>query len=164
MEIERKFLIRAIPGGKIKKVAFTSQGYFSFDPEVRFRAKQYLEPFTLKPTGDMQYFATIKSAGTKVRDEVEGLISEEFFQHMTAVIGKSFITKWQYDMEHKGYEITANIVDKDLPTSFMYAEVEFDSEEEMEKFVWPWPNLLIKEVSDDPAYYMQNYWKRTRGE
>lgn len=162
MEIERKFLVRAVPGGKILKVMMHQQGYFSLDPEVRFRSRQLVDGFTLKPIADVEYFGTIKSAASTVRDEVEGPIRKEFFDHMVEVIGKPFISKMHYCIEHKEHCVDVCIVDKDLPSSFIYAEVEFENVSQMNRFVWPWPNLLIKEVSNDPAYYMQNYWKRTR--
>lgn len=162
MEIERKFLVRAIPGGHIQRVNIHQQGYYSLDPEVRFRKRQTVNSLSLEPIAKPQFFGTIKSVGTRVRDEVEGPISEEFYKHMEEVIEKPFITKLQYLLEYKGREISVAIVDRDLPTSFIYAETEFESEEEMDHFVWPWPNLLIKDVTDDPEFYMQNYWKRTR--
>ena len=164
MEIERKFLLRAVPGGKILSVSEQQQGYFSLDPEVRFRTKQPVEIFTLAPNGDPTFFATIKSAASTIRDEVEGQISEDFFNHMKEKINKPFISKLQYKILHHGHVVEVSIVDKGEPTSFIYAEVEFESEAEMNKYIWPWPNILIKEVSNDPAYYMQSYWKRTRGE
>lgn len=61
-------------------------------------------------------------------------------------------------------KLVASLVDQNLTSKFIYAEVEFKNEEEMNKFIWPWPEILIKEVSDDPDWYLQNYWKRTRGE
>lgn len=165
MEIERKFLLSAVPSeGGFKKESLCMQGYYSFDPEVRFRSKQFIDPKTSEPIGDVKYFATIKSVALKVRDEVEGQITEDFFKHMEEKIGKPFIHKHQFNIEYNGRDVAASIVDEGMPTSFIYSEVEFESEEEMNNFVWPWPSILIKEVSDDPEYYMQNYWRRTRGE
>ena len=162
MEIERKFLLRAIPGGKILSANKGHQGYFSLDPEVRFRRKQNFDPITFKETEDPKYFGTIKSVGSLVRDEVEGQISKDFYYHMVDVIALPFIEKIQYVISYKEYKIEASIVDKGSASSFIYAEVEFPSEEDAIKFVWPWPNIMIKEVTGDPNYYLQNYWKKTR--
>lgn len=164
MEIERKFLIRALPPVPIVKTTLGTQGYCSFDPEVRFKSKQVINTETREPIGSKTYAATIKSTGMKVRDEVEGPISKEFYDHMVEKIGLPFIQKITNWYKHDGYELVASIVDKDLPSAFIYSEVEFDSVEEMEKFVWPWPEILIKEVSDDPDWYLQNYWKRSRNQ
>ena len=39
----------------------------------------------------------------------------------------------------------------------------FDSEEEANSYVWPFPEVFIEEVTNKPEYKMANYWKRTRG-
>lgn len=169
MEIERKFLITEIPVGdgvEVKKIAACTQGYYSFDPEVRFKSKENIDLATMAidKNGTVSYAGTIKSVGMRVRDEVEGPITKEFYDHMVEVIGKPFITKLQYTLMYHGQELVASLVDQNLTSKFIYAEVEFKNEEEMNKFIWPWPEILIKEVSDDPDWYLQNYWKRTRGE
>lgn len=162
MEIERKFLLRAIPGGKIIEAVKQHQGYFSLDPEVRFRRNQKFNPITFDEIGDPSYKGTIKSAGMAIRDEVEGPISKDFYYHMVDIIGKPFIEKLLYIIDYHGMKVEASIVDKGQYTSFIYGEVEFPSVEEADKFVWPWPNILIREVTTDPEFYMQNYWKNTR--
>ena len=44
----------------------------------------------------------------------------------------------------------------------MYAEVEFETEEDADNYVFPWPELIIREVTNEKEYKMKNYWKRTR--
>ena len=41
---------------------------------------------------------------------------------------------------------------------FAYAEVEFDSIEEAERFQMP--PFLLKDVTEDPYYSMSGYWRR----
>ena len=45
----------------------------------------------------------------------------------------------------------------------MYAEVEFNSIEEANNFVWPWPEILISEETENPEFKMKNYWIKSRG-
>lgn len=163
MEIERKFLMHSLPDGKLIRRTLGHQGYLMFDPELRVRDKTSIDISTGNVLDDTKYYATLKSVGTTIRDEVEGRISEEFYQDIAAKINEPFITKVSYIMEDpNGVEFIVSVVDPEEKTSFIYAEVEFASEEEMEKYVWPYPDKTIREVSGDPYYMMQNYWKRTR--
>ena len=164
MEIERKFLLHSIPDVKTTNHAISHQGYYLLDPELRFRDKTYMNREYTSPIKDTRYFCTVKSVSSScVRDEVEGRISKEFYDLMVGRIEKDFITKHMCTISTEdGFDIDISIVDKGSDASFIYAEVEFETIKEMETFVWPYPDNLIKEVSGDPYYAMQNYWKRTR--
>ena len=53
-----------------------------------------------------------------------------------------------------GHLLECNLVDG----KFAYAEVEFDSIEEAERFQMP--PFLLKDVTEDPYYSMSGYWRR----
>ena len=172
-EIERKFLVSGFPiiSANLIEESIIMQGYVSTEPEFRIREKQsilardgnvlYLKKNFLETK---TYKMTLKTNGDMVRNEIELDIPKDFFLDTKEMIGKPFIEKIyrKYDLPDY-YELEVSLVDKDTEHSFYYAEVEFDSEDEAEKFdIGLIPNL-IKEITDDNNYKMKNYWIKTRG-
>ena len=51
-------------------------------------------------------------------------------------------------------------MDPGSESEFIYAEIEFESEEAANEFLKP--DFLGEEVTNDDSYKMKNYWKRTR--
>jgi hypothetical protein len=45
------------------------------------------------------------------------------------------------------------------PSSFIYAEIEFDNEEDAESYIFP---IKALDVTLDNNYKMKNYWKNNR--
>lgn len=156
MEIERKWLlIGDYPKTNLKTHAMVASFYISDSPEVRLRSYMPIK-------GDLHnnspYLMTIKGEGTLVREEIEFPISIETWHDCLRFIGnKDPIIKDYYIYSIGDNEIEVSIVDGGV---FTYAEVEFSSEEEASKFVFPWKNAV--EVTDDISYKMKNYWKRSR--
>lgn len=156
IEIERKFLINAFPTNlPLKAVSQVYQAYLSIDPEVRIWRN-------VKNGGDTEYYITIKSNGGMVRTEVEIPISKDHFYTLADMLSQPFITK-----DHRKYSLPNGLllecshVDKGRDTEFMYAEIEFPSVRAAETFK---PLLsFTADVTNDPAYKMKNFWKRTRG-
>lgn len=152
MEIERKWLIKGLPS-EIYKHKYSSniqQGYISVDPEVRIRSN-------INEIHD-KYFLAIKSNGTLSRLEVEIEISKDNFASLLKLVPYDLISKKYYTYEFAGYTIEMSEVDG----KWYYAEVEFESEEDAKTFVFPFPDLVIKETTDDPDFKMKNYWTKTR--
>lgn len=104
---------------------------------------------------------TIKSLGEMVRHETELNISEDKYESLHEIFCKDLIVKIKRNyILDDGKILECNLVDKGRASEFMYAEVEFSSEEEA--LAWTPPDFLYKEVTFDNKYKMNNYWKRTR--
>lgn len=158
MEIERKWLfdMNKVPTDKATAVVDYTQAYLSVEPEVRVRTKSV-------NGGQTTYMLCIKGEGTISRIEVQkSLTKKEYFDLLE--VGKINITdvihKRYYMIPIDKYKLTVGIVDPKKDTSFSYGEIEFESEEEAEKFISP--KWFGKDVTDDLSYKMKNYWKRTR--
>lgn len=154
-EIERKFLIDSFPADlPLKRQHQVYQAYLSLDPEIRIRRNE-------KEGQDTAYFLTIKSGNGLVREEVELDITEAHFYALAKMIEHPFISK-DFRVYHLpgGLELECSLVDKGMRSEFMYAEIEFPNVDAAKNFaVFP---IFKKEVTDDPAYRMKNYWKKTR--
>lgn len=157
MEIERKWLLRTLPMRPANRKYWIEQFYLSLEPEVRLRR--------CMPNGnyenDVPYRMTLKGNGTLSRTEVETAVTEQFYQDALDMVNldpiqKHFLT---YDNVN-GHTIEISVILND--EKFVYAEVEFQSEEEAMAFEFPWPDIVIEEVTDNPDYKMKNYWKRIR--
>lgn len=154
MEIERKFLIEGFPEDlPLKEEAILHQGYISVMPTVRIRKK-----ISDKGTG---YKMTVKSAGEMVRHEVEFDIPMEKYEELAEVFCPDPIIKLKRNyVLPDGKILECNLVDEGTENEFMYAEIEFETVAEAERY--PLPPFLGKEVTFDNSYKMNNYWKRTR--
>lgn len=166
VEIERKFLINNLPPAPALAVYDVTSAYISLDPEIRIREMNLRvepnDPCTNLPHIPTRFKMTVKSPGTLTRFESETPIKEKFFNEMIEFTGKEPIKKVHYHYADGDRTIEVSIVDPGKPSSFLYAEVEFNSEEEAAAYVWPYPEILIEEVTDNPWYKMKNYWFRTR--
>lgn len=154
-EIERKFLIEAFPSNlPLKRACQVYQAYLSLDPEVRIR--RYV-----KDDQDISYLLTIKSGSGLVRREVELELSREQFYTLVEMIPVPFVSKdFRVYQLPDGLELECSLVDVGMRSEFMYAEVEFPSEEAAGRFT-PLP-FFQQEITENPAYRMKNYWKSTR--
>ncbi len=154
MEIERKFLIDNFPEHlELKEECILYQGYISVMPTVRIRKKVSQNTTSFK--------MTIKSSGEMVRHEVEFKIPEDKYNELQEVFCPNPIIKLKRNyILPDGRILECNLVDAGSETEFMYAEIEFESVEEAEKYTLP--DFLNTEVTYDNNYKMNNYWKRTR--
>ena len=146
MEIERKWLIDSFPVGMTPcEEKITYSWYVSVSPVVRLRESKG------------RYILTLKGEGHLSREEIEGEISDVFAKEIIRFTGKEPIVKTMkiYDLSD-GLKLECSAVDD----KFMYAEIEFESEEAANAFVPP--SFLGKEVTYDPQMKMNNYWERTR--
>ena len=101
---------------------------------------------------------TVKFGNGLSRKEYEAkLIDTSFFDDISAKIGtaiKKDYRRYVYEDDSGSHYIEISMVDN----SFIYAEVEFDTEELAKEFEWPWPDIVEKEVTGDPSYSMAQYW------
>ena len=151
MEIERKFLLDGFPNLAPKSESVMFQGYISTMPTVRIRSKT-------SASGKTTYKLTFKSAGEIVRQETEISITKKVYTELLNLLEAPPIKKIKktYALEG-GLTLECSFVDIE-DDSFYYAEVEFPSVEEAEKFVPP--SFLGKEITFDNAYKMNNVYAR----
>lgn len=150
METERKFLLSSFPTGlPVKEECVVYQYFLSVEPYVRIREKQ--------KNGRSSYKLTIKGDGTLSREEVEFDLDKDKFERLKNLCDKPPVEKIfkAYSLPD-GKILECSLVDKD----FYYAEVEFESETDAEKFV---PTFdFLKETTYDKNFKMNEYWKVTR--
>ena len=108
-----------------------------------------------------------KSAGYLAREEIEIELSKEDFVRLSGLIGQPLIRKVRRIYQLPGdLELEVNLVDEGLPTEFMYAEVEFSSEEQARAWDPAFCGLgdyLADDVTEQPGQSMSAFWARTRG-
>ena len=140
MEIERKFLISAPPSDLDRYASRRiEQGYISTDPTIRIRRQ------------DETYILTVKGKGRLAHEEFElPLTAESYARLMTKVEGRMIVkTRHLIPIEN---DLTIELDHFESPVKGLWlAEVEFPDIKTAEEFMPPaW---LIKDVTDDPAYY-----------
>ena len=151
-EIERKFLISQLPNLPEIKSVEIHQAYLNTQGhEVRIR-KSICEI--------TDYKMAVKSEGDICRTEIEFLIDETTYEQLLTLIGHPPIVKHYHIYRLGEYELEASIVNPHLSSTFCYAEIEFQSEEEAKAFDCAQVLNLIKEVTYDESYKMRNYWNQ----
>ena len=163
MEIERKWIfkgLKKIPefeNLELIKQDYIARTYLDLDnPEVRITKK-----INMLKGNKESYSLTVKSKDTLSRVEIQDDIPKEFYDSIHSKINYPDIWKLQnvYRMPD-GVEVVISEVDPKLEFGFVYAEIEFESEEEANKYVFPFDNVV--EVTSQREYYLGEYWKRTR--
>ena len=127
MEIERKFLVRELPGPLNQyENAALEQGYLCIGPVVRVRQE-----------GE-KYYLTYKGSGQMVREEYNLPLKEKSYLHLIAKTDGYRIRKIRYRIPLPGPE--GFIAELDVftePGRLVMAEVEFESQEQAEAFTPP---------------------------
>ena len=152
MEIERRWKIAGFPENlPLLRQAHMRQGYIATAPVVRIR------------TDGARCVLCFKGKGTLAREEIETDIDAETFRRLEAFIGKPLVSKdYRVYALPDGRRLEVSLVDKDLPTRFFYAEVEFDTVEQAQAYAPPADIGLQEEMTEDRGFSMSAYWKRTR--
>ncbi len=134
MEIEKKYLIHALPDGYSHYPCHEiEQAYLCTDPVVRIRQS------------DHEYYLTYKSKGLMVREEYNLPLSEEAYRHLLAKADGVVLKKRRYCIPLSAY--TADGQDHGLTVELdifhgsheglILAEVEFPDEEMARAFIPP---------------------------
>lgn len=151
LEIERKFWITDFPAGypELKHLE-TEQGYLVFEPvSVRIRSSRNLG------NGEENYILCIKSKGTLARHEVETILTGEQFAELAGLLDRPLIHKDYHSYQlPDGHILECSRVDHG---AFLYAEVEFSSEEEAN--AWTPLACLGKELTYDKRFTMGAYYR-----
>lgn len=162
VEIERKWLVKGFPDG-VQPIGryLIKQSYLIAEPdgtEVRLREciSLWADQPQLSP-----YKMTIKSNGNIERNEFEIELTKEQYDKLFTQIdpNKKPIEKYyaKYQVDDKTVEIS------EVDGQFYYAEVEFsEADADFFSYVFPWPYLVIQDVTLDSKFKMKNYWLKTR--
>ena len=161
MEIERKWMVKGWPEKELPLLFEQNmrQGYVNVRPTVRIREEATVG-------GKTEYILCFKSSGTLSRKEIELPVSEEQFAQLEDLIGIPLIRKTRrvYQLPD-GLHLEVNLVDEGMATEFMYAEIEYESEEQANTWApsSPWlGEYLQDDVTENPAQTMGAFWERTR--
>lgn len=152
MEIERKFLISDFPHhlNEIAR-AKAEQGYLTLEPQVRIRRMEYAN-------GAVTHILCIKGKGTLSRTEVETELSASQYSELKALLDRRMITKdyRKYQLDN-GLILECSLVNEGYPEEFMYAEIEFDSEEQA--MAYKPDSFLGEELTYSDSYRMSALWR-----
>lgn len=152
MEIERKFLISNFPEN-LKEIARASaeQGYLTLEPQVRIRCMEF-------ENGITTYILCIKGKGTLSRIEVETELNATQYSELKSMLDRRMITKEyrKYQLD-SGLILECSLVNKGFPEEFMYAEIEFESEDEANSYK---PDeFLGEELTYSDSFRMSELWR-----
>lgn len=152
-EIERKWLVNCNTLPKDAKNIIHREVqviYPSTYPEIRIRRTyNYAEDYTF-------YCLCAKSSGGLMRDEFEVEVSEKIWNEAIKTFEPAI--KDFYEFEHDGHIIEFSNLDNG---NLLYVEVEFESVEEAEAYEFPYPDWVVKEVTNENNYKMREYWFNT---
>lgn len=146
MEIERKFLVDALPDNLAQySVKAIKQGYISTNPTIRLRQQ------------DNKYILTVKGKGVIQRQEFEMELEKEQFDNLWKKVEGGYISKKRYiipfvsqqPLEEKNLTIELDIYE-DMLQGFMNVEVEFSTIKDA--ILFEPPSWFGKEVTDDKRY------------
>ena len=137
MEIERKFLISALPDLSSFPYHEIEQAYLNEKPGVRIRKS------------DDRYILTVKGEGILSHEEYELPLSREAYLHLLEKADGRIITKRRYKIPFGSYTIELDLFSGCMD-GLILAEVEFPSVEEAERFTPP--DWFAADVTYDPRY------------
>lgn len=148
MEIERKFTIRRLPENleQYEKKEI-EQGYLCTGPVVRIRKSNEDYILTYK---SKKGIVLLENATARSCVEVELSLEKESYEHLREKVDGSLISKTRYLIPFKAGRTIELDVFHGCLTGLMFAEVEFESEEEAAAFVMP--DWFLEDVTFDKRY------------
>lgn len=143
MEIERKYLITALPF-ELSQYPFHTieQGYLNTSPVVRVRRQ------------DEEYYLTYKGSGMLAREEYNLALDASSYAHLIQKADGNIISKKRYLIPYaEKYTIELDVFESPF-APLMLAEVEFDTLEEAQNFIPP--EWFGEDVTYDGRYHNSN--------
>lgn len=154
-EIERKWLInrpiKDYKDCKLLEVFIDDSFYICTDPDIRYRKHTTIYPFM-----NTEFIKTYKSNGDMVRKEINETISSGEYFSMMLYVCNVVNSKTTILLYHDGHVIFLAVVDNNL----VYAEVEFENEDEAKAYEFPFTDGVV-EVTDQDWFKMKNHYLRT---
>lgn len=148
IEIEKKYLVKKLPAIKGIKPVSIKQGYVETSDGSEERVRSF----------DDLYFHTIKrDMNSNSREETEKRITKEEFDKLWKLTEKKRVSKKRYIIPFKqGLKIELDVFEAEN-TGLILAEVEFDTQEEAEKFIKP--QWFDEDVTENSKYKNRNLAK-----
>lgn len=127
MEIERKFLVSALPADYGQYPSHQiEQAYLSTNPVVRIRKE------------DDQYYLTYKSKGLLAREEYNLPLNQDSYEHLLTKADGIVLTKQRFRIPLPGTSYTAELdIFSGRYEGLILVEVEFETEEQANAFLPP---------------------------
>lgn len=149
MEIERKYLVKALPENLSEyKKKEIEQGYLNRSPVLRIRKSNDDYILTYK-----KKHSTENSNAPLVNTEIEAELTREAYLHLKEKADGNIIVKTRYIIPYENngrqYKIELDVFHGRLE-GLIFAEVEFNDVEESEHFVKP--DWFGDDVSSDRRY------------
>ena len=139
MEIERKFLIKALPDNLDSYPCLhIEQGYLNVNPVVRIRKQ------------NDEYVLTYKGKGMMAREEYNLPLNKESYVHLKSKCDGNIISKRRYLIPLNGLTIELDVFDAPF-APLTLAEVEFDSVEAA--YTFSPPDWFAEDVTRRPEYH-----------
>ena len=151
-EIERKFLVNIddVPFD-LSTLAYgdITQGYItSIDNTFSFRVRQTLNMNTDKVLINKTHTQTIKSKGSKIRDEYEIELNSDQFSTMWKLCMYNSVHKFRYELPYYHHTIELDVYKNEVEGLYT-VEVEFDNEKECDMFEAPsWFGEEVTELKE----------------
>lgn len=139
MEIERKFLVKRVPGNleSFRKKSI-EQGYISTSPTIRIRQS------------DSDYILTVKSSGQLIREEFEIAITKEEYLSLLKKVETMLVKKDRYLIPLNN-GLTAELdIYYDFLEELKTVEVEFGAVYDAQRFIAP--EWFGEDVTYDQRY------------
>jgi hypothetical protein len=159
VEIERKWILKTLPeeSNDCVLIGHYSVDQFYVDTEpVEVRLKRTI---TLFGAHQPLYAITIKSSNDGLtRSEIETDVPPYFYENTKLFINKAPIMKDYYIFKCNDNNIEVSVVEN----RFIYAEVEFKTEEEAQAYELPIDEAVEVTYEEDSKWKMANYWNATR--
>jgi adenylate cyclase len=141
MEIEKKYLLNAMPAGLTNGTAIV-QGYIATgDPEIRIRSK-----------AGRSFFLTVKGGEGFVRSEVEVSISEQAFEDLWSATENKRVIKTRYELTAPDGLIWEIDEYHGSLTGLFSAEVELPDEQTAPIMPEAVEAVLVADVATDKNY------------
>nr|WP_077604168.1 CYTH domain-containing protein [Oceanobacillus sojae] len=158
LEIERKFVLSAYPDNEIQKgilkmisTYLIEQTYLAYQPTQQIRVRKIVNI----QTGYVKYTHTFKEGSGIIRDEIEYEISKEIYEQLINMANKQALIKTRSIWQLSGMNTYIEI-DQYEQIPLLVAEVEFQNEEEVDKFTPP--NWFGEDVSLDKRLGNYQLW------
>lgn len=164
MEIERKFLVKELPENlENYDCKFLEQAYISIAPVIRIRT------VSNKKTGVKRYILTVKSIGTKSKEdgmlaheEFEIDIEKEAYDNLMKKTEGIVISKYRYIIPlADNLKVELDVFKGDLEGLIM-AEIEFPTEDMAKKY--DPPAFLSKEVTYDTRFHNNSMTRMSKSQ
>ena len=148
MEIEKKYLLKHLPDFASYEYHKIEQAYLCTNPVVRVRKE------------DNNYYMTYKGSGMLAREEYNLPLNQESYEHLKEKADGNVIGKTRYMIPLGKEDLVAEVDVFEEPFApLIMAEVEFESEEQANKFTSP--EWFGEEVTFDGRYH-NSYMSRMK--